>query len=147
MSSRPFLLVFGILVLVLVCVGVAFAYSIHRAGMIEVDVHATGPGGCDIRGIKMPGALAPLAISFVPDEELAAAREDIDEWGPLAREVCRSIGRCPDFVLAEVHSDREFVRVAKEGRRLVVIVEGDEEEIRVVVPLGAVEAVLDRIES
>jgi hypothetical protein len=146
MSSRPFLIAFGLVLLLIACVGVALAISVHRAGMIEVDVRATGPGGCDVRGLKFPGALAPLALGFVPDCELEEVRAEIDEWGPLAREICRSMGRAPDFVLAEVVSDREYVRVAKEGRRLLVFVESDDEEVRVVVPLGTVEALLKKLD-
>ncbi|MCK4413000.1 MAG: hypothetical protein KAY32_05615 [Candidatus Eisenbacteria sp.] len=147
MSSRPFLLTFGLLVLLLLCVGGALAVSVHKAGIIEVDIHATGPGGCDLRGLKVPGALAPILIDLVPNDEFDEAREEIDEWCPLAREICRAIGRCPDFVLAEVESDGEFVKVSMEGRRLVVIIESDDEKIRIVVPIGTVEAVLKKLDS
>ncbi len=144
-SYRPFWLVFGGVLLVLMVAGVAAAVSVHRAGMLEVDIHCAESGGPDIVGLKIPGALVLAVMGLMPDETFHAASQDLRRWGPLVREACHQIGDAPDFVLVRVDSPDERVCVEKRGRNLIVDVQGDGEDVHVVVPLSTVGAILKKV--
>jgi hypothetical protein len=114
--------------------------------MFQIDVHATGPDGCDITGLRIPGVLVTSAMHFVPDDALCDASEELQRWGPIAREVCEALARSPDFVLVQVESNDEQVNISKRGHELVVEVETDCESVHVVVPLRAMNSILKRME-
>lgn len=137
-SARPFLILFGVLVALLVCGGVALALAIHQGGMIEVDVHAKGPGGTDVTGLRVPGCLASLALHFVPDREFRVQAGELDRRGLTSeslRKVMDALAKIPDAVLIEVRDRDEHVRIAKEGRHLTVLADGDDEIVCVRVPI------------
>lgn len=144
-GNRRFLIVFLGAILVLVVLGAALALSVHRAGMLEVDVRAKGPGGCDVTGIRVPAALAHVALVFIPDHAFGHACEEMRRWVPLISEGCSQLSKCPDFTLVEVRSRDEWVRIRKRGRTLVIDVDSDCERVHISVPIGVARAFAKRI--
>ena len=139
-SNKRFLGIFLGLTVALMLVGVGLAWSVHSAGMLEVDIQSKGPGGCDISGIRIPAALGHVAIAMIPGHMMGLEGPEMDIWPPLVRAACSELSRCPDFTLVEVHTDDEHVRVRKQGRQLIVDVDTYDERVHVTVPLGVAEA-------
>ena len=144
-SNRRFLMVFGAALLLMLIAAGGVAWSIHRAGMLEVDVRATGPGGCDVTGIRIPAALGHLALAFAPDEAFCCCDAEVGRWCPLIKTACKELSACPDFTLVEVISRHECVKIRKEGGSLLILVEDHNERVRVRVPMGIAEAFARKI--
>jgi len=111
-SSRPFLILFGSIVALILFAGIAMAVTAHRSGMITVDIHAI---------VKDAGKnrIASLA----------------------AERVSRVLRNAPDCSLVEVDGPDEHVRIAKRGGNLVVHVRDVEEDAHISIPLKTLEAV------
>lgn len=146
-GGKSFWPVFGGTLAVLMTFGAVSAWSVHSAGMFELDVHERGPGGADISGIRIPAALGHVALAFVPARVFDFCEDDdFARHAPLLREACERLSDAPDFVLVEVISADEHVLIRKEGSALVVDVESDDEEVHVAVPLGIARAFARKIE-
>jgi len=139
-SSRPFLILFGSIVALILFAGIAMAVTAHRSGMITVDIHATGPGGSEVHGLRIPGMLVNNAIGFLPDHIVKDAGKN--RIASLAAErVSRVLRNAPDCSLVEVDGPDEQVRIAKRGGNLVVHVRDVEEDVHISIPLKTLEAV------
>jgi hypothetical protein len=148
MGGNRFLGAFLGTLLVLIAAGGALAWSIHSAGMLTVDIHAKGPGGCDITGIRIPAAVAHVALALVPDQAFDWAEDDeLQRWGPLIHEACHQLLKSPDFTLVEVVDDDESVLIRKRGKTLVIDVEDHQERVHVTVPLGVAKAFARKIDD
>lgn len=145
-SNKRFLGIFLGLTLALTLVGVGLAWSVHNAGMLEVDIQSKGSGGCDISGIRIPAALGHIAIAMIPGHVFGLEGHDMEIWAPMLREACSELARCPDFTMVEVHSDDEHVRIRKKGNQLIVDVDTDDERVQVTVPLGMAKAFAKKLE-
>ncbi len=143
-NSSRFWVVFCVALGVLMVAGAGLAWAIHSAGMLEVDIHATGPGGVDVTGLRVPAALAHIALAFAPDDIFAAAEDELRTWGPLIGEACDQLTNAPDFTLVEVITRDEEVQIRKQGRSLVIDVEADDQRVHVTVPLRTAEAFISR---
>ena len=146
-GSRPFLILFASLVLLMLCAGLALAITVHRSGMVAVDVQASGPGGCDIRGLRVPGFLVGTALEFIPNRVFAEAADEMREAGPVLREVCRTLRGAPDGCLVEITGADQHVSVTKHGGDLVVDVQDEEQSVHVVMPLRTLERMARRFGS
>ena len=131
----------------LLTMGAGLTYAVNRAGVIEVDIHAKGPGGTDLRGLKIPGSLAEAALVCIPSSAFREAHEEIGEFGPLMRKACQALARQDDFTLVEVRSDSETVLIRKEGNHLVIEVDTFDERIHVKVPISLAEAFAKKLEN
>lgn len=146
-SNRGFLTVFLGVVAVFLILGVGVAWSIHSAGMVEIDIREGGPGGTEITGLRIPAALGHLALSFVPMHAFDFCEdEEFQQWGPLMVEACRQLDQCPDFVLVEVISRDEHVCVRKQGKAFVVDVESYDERVHISIPIGIARAFAKKVE-
>jgi hypothetical protein len=146
-SSKPFLILFGSLVVAMLCAGVALAIAFHQAGMITVDVRADGPEGCNIRNLRVPALLVNGIVRALPDKALCDAGEETRKMHPALRRTCQILKRLPDFALVEIDGADERVRVAKRRNCLVVDVLSEDEEVHLTVPLGTLDAIAKRLES
>jgi hypothetical protein len=153
-SSKPFLVLFGVILALLAGSGAALALAVHHYGTIEVDVHSNGPDGTDVEGLKIPGILAATAVHFIPDSALKSARAevragcresdcDVDDLGKILKALAES----PDCVLVEVISATERVTVAKRNGHIVVDAESVEETVHVKVPLRAARSLLAQLDA
>jgi hypothetical protein len=146
-GNKGFLTVFLSCLVVLTAFGAAAAWSVHSAGMFELDVHVKGPGGVDISGIRVPAVLGHLALAFLPTRVFDFCDdEDFLRNGPLVQEALRQLDDAPDFVLVEVLAADEHVLVRKEGNALVVDVRSEDEDVHVSVPLRIARAFARKIE-
>jgi len=146
-SARPFLILFCAILALLVGAGVALAITVHNGGMLRVDVHAKGPGGCDVTGLRIPGAFVSTAMHFIPEDALAEMADELAFAGPLAGRAIEELEQTPDFVLVEVVSDDEQVLIRKLGRELRIDVDSYDEEVHITVPLGTLKSLMRRLES
>jgi hypothetical protein len=153
-SSKPFLILFGAILALIVGSGAALALAVHHYGTIEVDVHSNGPGGTDVEGLKIPGILATTAAHFIPDSALKSARGEVRlgcrksdcDLGDVA-EILAVLAKCPDCVLVEVISPDECVTIAKRNGHLVVDAQSVEETVHVKVPLRTARTLLAQLDA
>lgn len=87
-----------------------------------------------------------LVHSLMPIVENAA---NLRAHAPYSKGLHRSLRGIPNCVLVEVHDDGsdEGVRIAKQGRNLVIDGRSPEETVHASVPIRLLGAVLSRIES
>ena len=125
-------------------VGVTVA-SIYNAGMIAFDVDSPGD---DRVQVAVPAGLANVAIALTPR---ALVRDVVDELDPgllsAVRAGVEELERTEDFVLVDVTSSDESVRIEKRGKRLLINVDGDDGRFRVAIPLGTVRSALRKMDS
>ncbi len=136
-----------IVVVLLLTLGAGLTWAVNRAGVIEIDIRSKGPGGTDITGLRIPGPLAEAALVCVPGHLFCDLDDEVSEWMPMMRGVCEALERQDDFTLVEVYSDRENVRVRKEGNCLVVDVDTPDERVHVKVPIGLADAVARKLDG
>ena len=146
-STNPFLRLFGSLVLLLLCGGIALAVSVQRAGMISVDVEAAGPDGCTVKGLRVPGLLANTAIQALPAHIFDGMKDEAEWVPPLLSRACDALREVPDFNLVEVDGPDELVRIIKRGNDLVIDVVSDDEKVHVVLPIKTLDTVAQRFAS
>lgn len=146
-SRKLFGILFGLPLLLVTSVAL-FGASIYRSGVVAVEVLEKGDNGSSVE-VKIPGALIPVAMHFIPECTIDDVRCEI---GPearaaldIARAALRSIGRAPDGVYVQVLSRDEIVRVEKKGGELRVFVDSPDEVVRVSIPIRVAGSVLDAI--
>lgn len=143
-GSRTFLIVFGLAVLLLSATIAAVAVSVQRCGMLSVDVRDFSHGGQRV-AFKLPGAIVPIAVQFVPDKVFGEIPREVHEHISMLRVACDELAKQPDFVMVEVHDGNEHVFIAKRGRDLVIDVESHDEEVHITVPLSLMKSVVGRL--
>lgn len=131
----------GAMVLGTLLVAGAFVYDM---GAVQVSVQGKKPGGENIHLI-LPAAALPVALEFVPDENLQEAAEEVRPWLPVIEAATEELSRCPDGPLVEVTSPHEKVSIVKRGGSLVIDVDEANETVHVSVPLNVVAVVAKQI--
>jgi len=151
MSWGARVLIVGVLSVVLV-VGMAVtvtAASLYNSGTIAVRVEEDH--GSNV-SVHVPAGLANLAISLAPDELIEEimreARVELDPWWPAVQAAWVQFERAPDFVLVEVQSRDESVRVEKKRKNLLIQVgSGVAEAIEISVPLKTIRKLARKLDS
>ena len=118
--------------------------AISNEGFIQVRVHAKHPGGDNV-ALIVPAAIVPVALHFVPKQQLDRAPEDLQKIMPVLDAAIPELQKCRDGVLVEVIDPGEHVLISKSGDSLVIDVNDHDETVHVSVPLGAVRASLHQI--
>jgi hypothetical protein len=124
-------------------VGVGAA-AVANAGTVSVEVQSEESSGLSL---GLPAILLNLGIVLAPDEWVAECTGEFEPVWPTLRAAARELDRAPDFVLLEISSADEYVRVEKLRDRLVVMVRSDEEQIRVALPLSTMRRIAARLDS
>jgi hypothetical protein len=93
----------------------------------------------------MPAILLHLAIALTPDEVIEEFAHELEPAWPTVQAAARELDRAPDFVLLEVRSANEHVRIEKLNGRLVVLVQSDAELVRVAVPVGTMRRIVTKL--
>jgi hypothetical protein len=115
-------------------------------------VYATGLAVVDIRGesldgkhlvIPVPLALADVALAFVDQKHKRIECPEFGQHREAATRLARELRRTPDARLVEVESPGEHVTIDKAGDMLLVEVHDDGDEVRVRVPVAALEALVN----
>ena len=149
MSWGARLLIIGIVTTVL-AVGMTItvtAASLYQSGTIVVRVEEEQ--GHNV-SIVVPAGLANLAISLAPeqllDEILDEARVELGPWWPAVQAAWTEFERAPDFVLVEVVSSGERVRIEKKRKHLLIQIGTDHvETINVSIPLKTIRKLARRL--
>jgi hypothetical protein len=109
---------------------------VYNEGAVRVDVREKTRNGEHIY-LVVPAVVLPVAARLIPRDKLKDARRDIRPWLPTIKAASEELARCPDGPLIEVDSNREHVRIHKQGRSLFIAVDSKEETVRVSFPLEA----------
>lgn len=124
--------------------------AVQQYGTVVVQVEEKGADGHAFT-IPVPMALARLAVSFVPIDELRHSAADLRLAARIAAAVAEELSQYPDSVLVQVRSRDETVMVQTADATLIVDVNTPDEHVYVRVPLwGAgqiLEALADRAEA
>jgi DNA-dependent RNA polymerase auxiliary subunit epsilon len=114
-------------------VGGVFVYN---EGAVRVDVREKTPNVEHIY-LVVPAVVLPVAARLVPRNKLKDVPRNIGPWLPTIKAASEELARCPDGPLVEVDSNREQVRIRKQGRSLFIDVDSEEETVHVSFPLQA----------
>ena len=119
----------------------------------KISVSVQSRGGGDIH-VAIPAGIANMALAAVElvpaaalplDPASSEALEMLEEYLPAAQEALDSLAAQPDFVLVEVESSDEHIVVRKQDRKLLVLVESNDERIEVSLPLSTVKQFTKRL--
>ena len=142
LGAKIFLGLFGAALALTVATVGAGAAAVVQAGTVSVEVQ---PDNGSNVSVGVPAIVLHLAIALAPDDLVAECARELEPVWPTVRAAARELERAPDFLLLEVRSADELVRVEKRHGRLVVLVKSNEEQFRVAVPLGTVRRIADRL--
>lgn len=118
--------------------------ALSSEGFIHVKVQEKQADGTHI-SMMVPAAAVPIALRFVPNENLAQASANIKPYLPIIDAAIPALEKAPDGVLVEVEDPGEHVRIAKSGGSLVVDVNDQEDIVHVSVPLRAAQSSIHQI--
>ena len=121
----------------------AGAAAVYHAGSITVEILEDEGGRFNV---SVPAGLARVAIALAPDSIIEEAADELQPVLPALRAGWDEFVRSPDFVIVEVHSDDDHVRVEKQGRKLSVLVDSSDAKIRVSIPLDTVSLLLSKLD-
>ncbi len=115
-------------------------------GAITVNVKEKKADGDHVFVIA-PAAIVPWAIALAPEKHVRFDHipEEARAILPALADAADKLGEMDDFVLVEVQSPREHVRVEKKGGSIVVNVDSDRETVYVSVPLRAARHALQEL--
>jgi hypothetical protein len=108
-------------------VGGAFVYN---EGAVRVDVREKTRNGEHIY-LVVPAVVLPVAARLVPRDKLKDVPREIGPWLPTIK--------------AASDSNREHVRIHKQGRSLFIDVDSEEETVHVSFPLQAAADTLSQL--
>jgi hypothetical protein len=107
------------------------------AGFVHVKVHEKKPDGTNLN-LYVPGILATVGTHVVPGREIEKVAHKMRDVLPALAVAARELENVPDGPLVEVLSEREQVRVVKDGGSLVIDVNDRNDTVHVTVPLRLV---------
>jgi hypothetical protein len=125
-------------------VAVASVGVLCSEGVVNVNVVEKQPQGVHIHVIT-PAMLAPIAVHFAPQRDLAKAARQIQPNMPAIRAALEGLRESDDVVLVEVNEPGEHIEVAKSGGSIVVDVDDADETVHVSAPIGAISSTVDQL--
>ena len=134
-------IVIGGVLLATAAVG-ATAAAVYRAGTIAVEIREED--GNQIR-VNLPAGLLSAAIALTPSSILEEAGGELEPLLPALNAGWQELSEGPNFVLFELSSADENVRVEKIDSRLMIFVDVPEVTVQVTVPLDTVGSLLRKL--
>ncbi len=125
---------------------VAVGGAVYEAGSIDVRVQEKHAHGTRIHVIA-PAILTPVGLEFVPDKVFREHSREIQPWLPAIQAALQELQKYPDVTFVEVDDANDHVRISKQGKKLVVDVNSDEDVVHVSVPLSSIRSVMKRFEA
>ncbi len=125
---------------------VAVGAAVYEAGAIDVKVQEKSSNGTHIHLIA-PAAIVPAALPFVPNKVFRKCGPEARLWIPAAKIAVEELQRYPDFSMVEVEDGNDHVVIKKQGNKIVIDVNSDEDIVHVSVPLHSLMSVMKRIEA
>jgi hypothetical protein len=117
----------------------AGAYT-FREGLVRVDVDETRGRGQHVH-VWLPAAVIPMAIHFVPRDQLLRAGEDSGKFMPLVHAVAKELQRYPEADLVEVRDGQQYVHVHTHNGNLLIDAEEPGQTVHVSCPLATIDDV------
>ena len=124
--------------------GLAGAGVLCSEGVVDVKVIEKQPQGLHFRVIA-PAMLAPIAVYFAPQRNLANAAREIQPHMPEIRAALDGLRDSDDVVLVEVRGPGQHVEVAKSAGSIVVDVDDADETVHVSAPIRAISSTVDQL--
>jgi hypothetical protein len=118
--------------------------ALSSEGFIHVKVHENQADGTHLNLI-VPAAAVPIALSFVPGDNLRDASKELREYMPIIDAAIPALRECPDGVLVEVQDATDHVLITKSGGSVLIDVTDPGEDVHVSVPLRAAQHALHEI--
>jgi|SRR5215472_3815912 len=112
-------------------------------GLISVKVETKQPDEHHIF-VVAPAMLVPMAMHFVPKDQLAEPAREIQPWLPTIRAGIDALKEADDITLVEVAEPGQHVHIAKSGGSIVIDVDdhdGDE-TVHVSTPIRSIESAI-----
>ena len=134
-------IVIGGVLLATAAVGAAAAAA-YGAGTIAVDIREND--GQRIR-VHLPAVLLRAAIALTPSSILEEASRELQPLLPALSAGWQELSEAPDFLLFEMSSPEESVRVEKVESRLLIVVDASDASVHVSVPIDTVGSVLRKL--
>jgi len=119
----------------------AGAAAVYHGGTVEVEIDDDG----NRFRLSLPAGLVGAAIALTPAHALDEVTAEVRPFLPALEAGWEELLATPDFVLVEVHSADEHVRVEKSGSRLEISVDSPDGQVRVGVPLRTVGSLLRKL--
>jgi len=113
-------------------------------GVVNVKVIEKQPRGLHLHVIA-PAMLAPIALRFAPERDLAEATREIQPYMPAIRAALDGLRDSDDVVFVAVKEPGEHVEVAKSGGSIVVDVDDAAETVHVSAPIRAISSTVDQL--
>ena len=114
----------------------------YRAGTIAVEIREED--GNQIR-VNLPAGLLRAAIALTPSSILEEASGELEPLLPALNAGWRELSEAPNFVLFELSSAEENVRVEKVDSQLMIFVDLPEVTVQVAVPIDTVGSLLRKL--
>lgn len=91
--------------------------------------------------LPVPMAAFDVALAFVPEQQLARVRQDLEPHRELILAALEELADCPDAVLVDVRNSTESVLVSKVGDELWIWTREGNSTVEVRIPLRSVRRV------
>jgi hypothetical protein len=117
----------------------AGAYT-FREGLIRVDVDETRGEEHHVH-VWVPAAMVPMAMHFVPRNQMLRAGERSEKFMPLVHAVAKELQNYPDAELVEVHDGEQYVRIRTHDGNLMIDAEEPGQTVHVSCPLATIDDV------
>lgn len=134
----------GRIVLGMAGMAVVGAGALCSEGLVHVKVTEKRPQGLHIN-IIAPAMLAPIAVHFTPQRDLAQAARQIQPYMPIIRAAVEGLRDSEDVVFVEVRAPGQYVHVSKSGGSIVVDVDDAGETVHVSTPIRAVSSTVEQL--
>jgi hypothetical protein len=135
-------IVIGGVLLATAAVG-ATAAAVYRSGTIAVEIREDD--GNLIR-VSLPAGLLHVAVALTPSSILEEAGDELEPLLPALNAGWQELGEAPNFVLFELSSAEENVRVEKVDSRLMIFVDLPEITVQMTVPIDTVGSLLRKLD-
>lgn len=120
------------------------AAIVSSEGFIHVKVNENRANGTHL-SLIVPAMIAPMAVRFVPNRDLAQASANVRQYLPVIDAAISGLRNCPDVTLVDVTDRSDHVTVVKAGDSIVVDANDRGETVHVAVPLHAAQSTIDEI--
>jgi hypothetical protein len=120
--------------------GYVVSGGVARVAVDTPDVDLTIP--VPLRLLDLGLGIARLAGA---DQELAEAREQLDQLRPFLRDLADEVGRIPEGKLVTVRTGSEWVSIEQRGGRFHIDVEAPDANVHVSVPRRAASRLLHQL--
>ena len=120
------------------------AVGVAAASERWLHVRVEGDDGETVK-INVPLSMAQAMLSMIQTDEFHGGRIVLDHGeldGLDLRQMLQELRDAPDAEYVTIRDGDETVRVAKQGDFLLVNVDGDDERVRVRIPMEVVEALI-----